>query len=97
MIQLDKRSWERNKKHYVQLSENCFVRHLENGTSLFRDKNGIRHREDGPARDAPSGEYTTSQWYVNDIFCENAFDYQKLTGRTDDEMIMLMLKYGDLF
>lgn len=96
MIQFDNELWQRNKRHYVEISENCFVRKYNN-TVLYRDKAGRRHRIDGPARDTQDlDEFNFNEWYINDILCNTIFMFQQLTERTDEEMTIMILKFGDI-
>lgn len=51
----------------------------------------LLHREDGPAVIFKTGDV---KWYLEDTQVNRQF-FQKYTGLTDEEMFILVLKYGD--
>ena len=56
-------------------------------------KHGRRHRIDGPAAEYANGKY---MWCLNgDIYLNNK-EFQKAAGISDEDMFMLILKYGDV-
>ena len=71
--------------------------HRLDGPAIIREdgtmewwKNGILHREDGPAIIYPNGNM---EWYSNGFKC----DFEKWCiwrKKTDDEKIILKLRYG---
>jgi hypothetical protein len=52
---------------------------------------GKRHRVDGPAVVCPTGP---DEWWVDNNYCINAREFQFRTKLSDEDMIMLTLKYG---
>jgi hypothetical protein len=54
---------------------------------------GIIHRTDGPARIHKSG---TQVWYVNGKRFNTNKSYQEAAGLSDEEMTVLVLKYGNV-
>lgn len=80
--------------------------HREGGLPAVIYKDGSKewwendklHRIDGPAIYDPvlevcGKDYT---WYVRGFVCKTAKEYQAATGRTDEEMLALILKYGPI-
>ncbi len=55
--------------------------------------NGNRHREDGPAVIHAIG---TKEWWVNGIQYHLIKDYKPHCTVSDEELFMLILKYGGL-
>ena len=51
------------------------------------------HRLDGPARISASG---IKEWYVNDTLYKNNKAYQKAVGLSDEDMAVIILKYGNV-
>ncbi len=54
--------------------------------------NGRYHRTDGPA----IIEYGVMSWFVNDIFYSSNKRFQKAAKLTDEEMLIMVLKYGNV-
>jgi hypothetical protein len=63
---------------------------FSNGKKSWR-VNGRRHRTDGPALEYPDGN---AQWWLHDR--HYTFDewLDRTTGLTDEEKVMMKLKYG---
>ena len=51
------------------------------------------HREDGPAF---VSENKVHLWYLHNKRIKTKEDYQEKTGLSDCDMLMLILKYGDI-
>ena len=61
------------------------------GTKLWYNK-GRRHRLDGPA-------YVSDEalgWYVNGKHCTSNKQFQELSGLSTDDMVMLVMRWGDI-
>ena len=54
---------------------------------------GKRHRTDGPARVWGDNTY---EWWVSGIPYYDNKSYQKAANLTDEDMLMINLKYGDV-
>jgi hypothetical protein len=54
---------------------------------------GKLHRTDGPAYIQCNGK---SSWYINSIRCFNNKSFQKAAKLSDEDMIAIVLKYGDV-
>lgn len=54
---------------------------------------GARHREDGPAIMFANGR---NEWWFLGVRIHNKREYQSATGITNEQMTMLILKYGDI-
>lgn len=61
-----------------------------NGTKIWYC-HGSRHRIDGPAIIDNAGN---KRWFVDGKCVTSAEEFQKLTGHTKYDMILLALKYG---
>ena len=55
--------------------------------------NGQYHREDGPAYISSSG---AKSWYINGKLCTDNKSFQKAANLTDEDMLMINLKYGNV-
>jgi hypothetical protein len=55
--------------------------------------NGVRHRLDGPAIEWADGE---KEWWVNDTEYGNFKDFQEAGNISDEDMMVLRLKYGEI-
>lgn len=55
--------------------------------------NGERHRVGGPAVTRPDG---TMSWWVKGTRAKSALEYQQLTKLSNEEIMVLILKYGDI-
>jgi hypothetical protein len=53
---------------------------------------GKRHRLDGPAIQCNDGD----SWHVDGVWCKNFKDFQKAGKLTDDQITILILKYGEM-
>ena len=53
--------------------------------------NGDLHRTDGPAVEPVNGNY---EWQVNGILTRFPNEFQRATGCTNEEICILILKYG---
>lgn len=60
---------------------------------LYRDNNGKRHRLDGPAFESP---YGVNEWWVSDLHCTTWHEFQLHSKVSDEELNMLILKYGSI-
>lgn len=76
--------------------------HREDGPALITETGvkhwiivGKRHRVDGPAIEFEQ-DPSHNKWYINGKEIKSCQHYQKLTGLTDEEMTVLILKYGDI-
>lgn len=74
-------------------------RHRDNGPAILYSngdeewyQHGLRHRLDGPALVYKNGEI---RWYINDKRYRDARRYQQDAKLTDEEMTLLILKYGE--
>jgi hypothetical protein len=56
---------------------------------------GRRHRSDGPAVIYPTGDYSRD-WYINGTLYYTNKSYQEAADLTDEEMIVIILKYGNV-
>lgn len=56
-------------------------------------QNDSRHRRDGPAIIHHNGR---CEWWVYNEIVRSPEEFQKLTECSDEELIMLLLKYGDI-
>lgn len=61
--------------------------------SKYRSNNDCFHREDGPAIIHPTGKQF---WYVRGIRCYDNKSYQRAACITDEEMLTIVLKYGNV-
>ena len=52
---------------------------------------GQRHRVDGPAI---VGDGYGPEYWINGYHIRSADEYQRLTGMTDEEVLLMTLKYG---
>jgi hypothetical protein len=64
------------------------------GNDIWTDDRGQLHRIDGPAVDFLNG---SKSWWVNGERYANFKDFQDASGLSDDEMTMLILKYGQMY
>ncbi len=76
------------------------VRHREDGPSYVGANGeetwrlyGELHRIDGPAVTYVN---KTQSWYVRGINCTSNKEFQKIAGVSDEDMIVIILKYGDI-
>lgn len=56
----------------------------------YMDKTRHLHREDGPALLSPAG----NGWYIHGQHITTFARFQELTGISDEELIILKLKWG---
>jgi len=63
-----------------------------NGTQFWY-KRGKFHREDGPAVIYPSGE---QHWFINGNQCLDNTEYQEAANLSDQEMCVIILRYGNV-
>ena len=58
------------------------------------------HRIDGPAVEVMQGAYVTyrskNKWFVNDVEYFNAKDFQAAAKLSDEDILAIVLKYGDI-
>ena len=54
----------------------------------------MRHREDGPAYIDVDDQ--TADWCLNGNHVSSRSEYQKATGISDEDLLLLILKYGGL-
>jgi hypothetical protein len=54
---------------------------------------GKRHRKGGPAVVFPNGD---RDWYIHGTLHYNNKSYQEAAGLSDEEMTMIILKYGNI-
>jgi hypothetical protein len=59
----------------------------------WSDEENDFHREDGPAVMYDTGSVS---WYVHGIPCCSNKEYQQATGLSDEDMLILILKYGNV-
>lgn len=55
--------------------------------------NGRTHRIDGPAITWNDG---TVEWYVNNKRCDTIAEYKEAANLSDEDILVLILKYGNL-
>ncbi len=70
--------------------EYCII--FNNGTGRWF-KNGTRHRLDGPSCMYVSRNI---EWWVGGIQCRNNKSYQEATGLSNEDMAVVILKYGNV-
>ena len=63
------------------------------GDQFWLNYNGQYHREDGPAVIWANG---TKTWWINSNPCYNNKSFQKAANLSDEDMLMIKLKYGDV-
>lgn len=56
-------------------------------------KYGRLHKEDGPAVIYPDGD---NYWYLNNEWVRSVKEYQEKLNLSDEDMIVLILKCGDI-
>jgi hypothetical protein len=61
--------------------------------TIYQDEHGSLHRTDGPAIEWETGEYT---WYVRGIRMTSLLDVIQLTNMSDDELTIMILRYGQI-
>ena len=73
--------------------------HCEDGPAFVNDRgdeewyfNGHLHREDGPAFTTKGG----LGWFIAGIHQTSNALFQRASGISDEEMLVLILKYGDI-
>lgn len=76
------------------------VRHRDGGPAITRADGsevwyhyGLRHRTDGPAVIVPN---VMVLWFVDNCQITSPAQFQRLTNCTDEELTMMILKYGDI-
>ena len=68
---------------------------IENGPgNEYWLKNNQFHRTDGPARIQPV--INEVAWYIHGKSYRSNKEYQEATGLTDEEMAIMILKYGNV-
>lgn len=65
---------------------------IDNDGSEAWFERGQLHRLDGPAFTNQRGIY----WYIRGNYIKTAERYQFLSGKSDEEMMLLILKYGEI-
>ncbi len=70
--------------------EYCII--FSNGARCWF-KNGIRHRLDGPSCMYIS---INIEWWVNGVQFRNNTSYQNAAGISDEEMLVIIIKYGNV-
>lgn len=65
-----------------------------NGTEFWWYQDGLLHRTDGPAI---IGTDNKLWWYIRDIRIPNRQMYQKYSKLSDEDMVALILKYGEIY
>jgi hypothetical protein len=63
------------------------------GTHYFHNENGKMHREDGPAYIHWGG---VQAWYINGERYRDTKSYQEAAKLSDEDMLMITLKYGNV-
>jgi hypothetical protein len=63
------------------------------GTQRWYNSAGIYHREDGPAIISLTGYRV---WYINGCPYYDNKEFQKAADITDEDMAIMILKYGDV-
>jgi hypothetical protein len=77
------------------------LRHRLDGPAVTREDDGynswyvsgLRHRLDGPAIEECNGD---KLWYITGIRYTNFKDFQKAGNLSDQDMMVLRLKYGEI-
>lgn len=64
----------------------------KSGYKMWYQGDGL-HRLDGPAVIYPNG---TKVWYINDARCHSWHEFQEQSGLSNEEMSLLILKYGEI-
>jgi hypothetical protein len=65
----------------------------DNGTKFWFNKNRHWHREDGPALIYNNGDQA---WYINNFRHRDNKSFQSAAGISDEDMIAIVLKYGNV-
>ena len=60
---------------------------------VYYVSSGLFHRTDGPAIIYSNG---TCRWMLNESPCLSNDHYQKATGISDEDMAIMILKYGNI-
>jgi hypothetical protein len=55
--------------------------------------NGKTHRDDGPALTWENGEQC---WYIRNVKYYTNAEYQEAAGISDEDMLAMVLKYGNV-
>ena len=63
------------------------------GAIIYLNDGGEYHREDGPAIIYPGRVHL---WWINNVYYSSNKSYQQAAGLTDEEMTILVLKYGNV-
>ncbi|MDV7396463.1 hypothetical protein RZS08_34025, partial [Arthrospira platensis SPKY1] len=85
----DSNSWWVNGK--LHREDGPAIEYADGGKVWY--KNNKLHRHDGPAVEYASGN---KQWFVNDMRCRSASEFQQATNISDEQLSMLILKYGEI-
>lgn len=85
--------WHKGKPHRFRAPA---IIYTDGSEEWYR--NGQRHREDGPAVIGPAVIDTgkSPQWWFGGYRVNQASRYKVLAHLTDEQMLFLILKYGDL-
>ncbi len=71
--------------HYSRSTEIWLV-HRADGATI--------HRLDGPA---VTDELTGKSWYIDGNICYTNAEFQAMSGLTDEEMLIMIIKYGNVY
>lgn len=84
--------WEEWYQHNELQREDGPATTLEDEVGWYH--RGKYHRTDGPAYVDPQG-FSPPGWWINGTHAETMGDFKRLAKLTDDETIILTLKYGE--
>ena len=62
---------------------------------LSENSNGQLHNMTGPAMKYHSKNGAMYGWYVHGKACHSYKEYQRLSGISDDQLTIIILKYGN--
>jgi len=82
----------RSAGKYYHKSGYVVEKYVEDIITLRRDDE-ILHRLDGPAFEGHNGD---NEWWINDKIYTNFKDFQIAGCLTDDQITILILKYGEI-
>lgn len=63
-----------------------------NGLKQYYEKD-VLHRVDGPAEIMSNGKFN---WYIKGLYVRSSYIFQRMTGISDEELMLLILKYGEI-
>ncbi len=86
----ENRCWYNSNGYFHRIDGPAFIGYY--GTQEWYI-NGKLHREDGPAIIETDG---WQYWYINGKRHRNNKSYQQAANLTDEDMLMIKIKYGDV-